>query len=102
MAGRRLSNLACRNGTYYFRGFVPRRVNLCARVREVRISLRTKDVSVARVRVRSASLAFDEMCRHLHRMIELQTPDEDIRAAVQTFATRLFKQASPPPTGLSA
>jgi len=98
MAGRRLSNLACRNGTYYFRGFVPRRVNLSSRIREVRVSLRTKDASVARVRVRAVSLAFDEMCRQLQRMIELQSPDEDIRVAVQTFAERLFKHASPPST----
>jgi len=98
MAGRRLTNLACRNGTYYFRGFVPRRVNLSARVREVRVSLRTKDMSLARLRVRAASLAFEEMCRQLNRMIELQSPDEDIRAAVRTFAQQLFKQSSPPPT----
>lgn len=49
-------------------------------------------MSLARLRVRAASLAFEEMCRQLSRMIELQSPDEDIRAAVRTFAQQLFKK----------
>lgn len=98
MAGRRLTNLACRNGVYYFRGFVPKAVHPSARMREVRVSLRTRDICIARCRLRSAALAFESLCGQLRSMLQLQAPDEDIRNAVQAFGRQLLAHALPPPS----
>lgn len=98
MAGRRPTNLSCRNGVFYFRGALPQSVNLSARVREVRISLRTREMSVARLRLHTASLAFSSLCQQIRLMNQVQAPHEDIRAAVKAFEQTLFSTAAPPPT----
>ena len=98
MAARRPVNLTRRQGVYYFRGFIPKAAHSGARRREVRVSLRTRDACVARVRLRSAALAFESLCGQLRRMVQLQAPDEDIRNAVQAFGSRLLAHALPPPS----
>lgn len=97
MAARRLANMTRRNGVYYFRGFIPKILHSGARIREVRVSLRTKDIGTARTRLQPVALAFDSLCRHLREMQLTDAPDQDIVAAVKSFGRALLRNAPPPP-----
>ena len=87
-----------RNGVYYFRGFIPKILHSGARIREVRVSLRTKDIGAARTRMQPIALAFDSLCGHLRGMQLMDAPDQDIVAAVQSFGRELLRNAAPPPS----
>lgn len=102
MAARRLVNLTRRQGVYYFRGFIPQALHASARRREVRVSLRTRDADIARMRLQRVALAFTSLCGQLRIMMQAHAPDHDIFNAVQSFGRALIANAPPPPAFVGA
>ena len=96
MAARRLANMTRRNGVYYVRGCIPKILHSRAQIRELRVSLRTKDVGAARTRLQPIAPAFDSLCRHLCRVQFTDAPDQDSVAAAQSFGRELLRNAAPP------
>ena len=65
MASRRLANMTRRNGVYYVHGCIPKTLHSRAQIRELRVSLRTKDIGAARTRLQPIARAFDSLCRQV-------------------------------------